>query len=103
MALTITGKLIRSADTQHRAELAGADAWHVSWLPGRMLTGRQAIAAMEVAGAVGQIPADCDPEVYDDESWARVDVWAAELGIAGPTAVVWASEPPGAERMEAGQ
>ena len=99
MALTITPKLIRSSGTPHTAELAEdqalADSWRVSWLPGRILSGRQVRAAMELAEAVGQIPDDCDPEVYDDEFWDHMDSWAAEVGLAGPTALVWASEPPG--------
>ena len=97
MALTITGKRIRSADTPHTAELVGladTDAWRVTWLPGRVLTRIQAITAMELADAVGQMPADCDPEVYDDGFWSRADSLAAELGLTGPAAVVRASEPP---------
>jgi hypothetical protein len=41
MGLTITSKLIRSSASSHTAELedqALADAWSVSWLPGRVLT-----------------------------------------------------------------
>ena len=41
------------------------------------------------------MPSDCDPELYDDTFWTRVDAWAAELGLAGPDAVVRAIEPPG--------
>ena len=55
---------------------------------------------MEIAEAVGQIPADCDPEVYDDKFWERVDAWAAELGLPGPNAVKRASEPPASDREE---
>ena len=101
MALTITDKQIRSADTPHQAEVIGqaedADLWAVSWLPGKALTRRQALAAMEIAAAVGRIPAaDFDPEVYDEEFWGRVDAWAAELGLSGPDAVARASAaPPG--------
>lgn len=38
MALTITGRVMRSPDTAHSAELVGqggADEWRVTWLPGR--------------------------------------------------------------------
>ena len=94
--LTITGKLIRSADTRHTAELVhleAGDAWRVSWLPRRLMDKDAAAAAMSIAAAVGRIPADCDPEVYDDQFWTRVDAWAAELGITGHDAVVRASEP----------
>ena len=98
MALTITARLIRSADTPHMAELTGrADAgnWRVSWLPDRLLTRAQAEAAMSIAEAVGQMPSDCDPELYDDTFWTRVDAWAAELGLPGADAMVRAIEPPG--------
>jgi len=37
--------------------------------PGRVLTEGQA-AAMEIAEAASQIPADCDPEVYDEGFWS---------------------------------
>jgi len=97
VALTITARLIRSADTPHTAELTGradAGSWRVSWLPDRLLTRAQAEAAMSIAEAVGQVPSDCDLELYDDTFWTRVDAWAAELGLAGPDAVVRAIEPP---------
>jgi hypothetical protein len=97
MALTITARLIRSADTPHTAELTGladAGSWRVSWLPDRLLTRAQAEAAMSIAEAAGQMPSDCDPEVYDDTFWTRVDAWAAELGLTGPDAVVRAIGPP---------
>jgi hypothetical protein len=97
LALTITDRLIRSADTPHVAELTGradADGWRVSWLPDRLLTRAQAEVAMSIAEAAGQMPSDCDPELYDDTFWTRVDAWAAELGLAGPDAVARAIEPP---------
>jgi hypothetical protein len=108
VALTITGKLIRSTDTPHTATAWPVPdeptLWTVTWLPGRNLTRNQAITAMTIAEEAGQVPADCDPEVYDDGFWSRADAWAAELGLSGPDAVVRASEPPeaGAE-TEAGQ
>jgi hypothetical protein len=97
LALTITGRLIRSADTPHTAELTGqadTDSWRVSWLPDRLLTRAQAEAAMSIAEAAGQMPSDCGPELYDDTFWTRVDAWAAELGLVGSDAVVRAIEPP---------
>ena len=97
MALTIAARLIRSADAPHTAELTGrADvgSWRVSWLPDRLLTRAQAEAAMSIAAAIGQMPSDCDPELYDDTFWTRVDAWATELGLAGPDAVARAIEPP---------
>ena len=74
MALTITNHLILSADTSHTAEL-GDGGCTVAWLPGRMLTEGQT-AAMEIAEAASQIPADCDPEVYAEGFRSRVDAWA---------------------------
>ncbi len=96
MALMITGKMIRSDGTRHTAELvrAGAGgAWRVSWLPGRVLTRSQATTAMMIARALGRIPAAAGPLAYGGRLRGRVDSWAAELGLAGPTAVAWASEP----------
>jgi len=34
-----------------------------------------------VEDAASQIPADCNPEVYDEGSWSRVDVWAGQFGL----------------------
>jgi hypothetical protein len=97
MALTITGRVMRSPDTAHAAEhvrQGGADEWRVTWLPGRSLTRDQAAAAMELAEAVGQMPADCDPSLYDDGFWSRADELADVLGMSGPDAVARASESP---------
>ncbi len=95
MALTVTDKLIRSADTPHTAHPVGrAGAWQVSWLPGRNLTGGKAITAMMIAQAAGRIPAGAGPQAYSADWHGRMDAWAAELGLAGPTAMVRASEPP---------
>jgi hypothetical protein len=43
-----------------------------------------------------QIPADCNPEVYDEGFWSRVDAWVGQFGRTGPAAIVQASEVPGA-------
>ena len=47
-------------------------------------------------GAASQIPADCDPEVYGEGFWSRVDAWAGQFGLTGPAGIVLASEVPGA-------
>ena len=94
MALTITDHLIRSADTPHAAEF-GDGGWTVTWLPGRVLTGGQA-AAVEIAGAASQIPAGCDPEVYDEGFWSPWTPGPGHLGHTGPAAIMQASEVPGA-------
>ena len=94
MALTITDRIVRSADTAHTARRCD-DGWAVTWLPGRNLTRTQAVAAMEIAEAVGQIAADAGPGAYDRWFWAYVDGSAAPLGLTGPDAVARVSEPPG--------
>jgi hypothetical protein len=82
MALTITNHLIRRADTAHTAVLGGGGGT-VTWLPGRVLTEGRA-AAIETAEAASQIPDDCNPEVYDEGFWSRVDAWAGQLGLTDP-------------------
>ena len=63
-----------------RAAECGDGGWSVTWLPGRVLTEGQA-AAIETAEAASQIPADCNPEVYDEGFWSRGDAWAGQLGL----------------------
>ena len=96
MALTITFPPIRSTCTGHTAELARlepGDAWRVSWLPRRLMEKDAAIAAMRIADLIGPHGPGLDGPA--DPAWADIDRWAAEhFGIAGPTAVAWASEPP---------
>jgi hypothetical protein len=70
MALTITNHLIRGADAPHIARF-GDGAGTVIRLPGRVLTEGRA-AATKTAGAASQIPADCNPEVYDEGFWSRL-------------------------------
>jgi hypothetical protein len=45
-----------------------------------------------VEGVTSQIPADCNPEVYDEGFWSRLDVWAGQFGLTGPAGIVQASE-----------
>jgi hypothetical protein len=87
MPLTITDVVMRSPNTPHIALCSKSGCWRVSWLPGRAFTRDQAEAAMSIAEAAAQADADCDPEVYDDEFWERIDTWAAELQLTGPDAV----------------
>ena len=67
----------------------------MTWLPGRVLTGGRA-AAEQTARAASQIPADCNPEVYDEGLWSRVDAWAGQFGLTGPAGIAQAAEVPGA-------
>lgn len=98
MSLTITDQTMRSAYTAHTATAWPVPdeptLWTVTSLPGRALTQDQAEAAMSIAAEVGRIPTDAGPEAYSPAFWARMDRWAAELGLAGPDAVARASEPP---------
>lgn len=97
MTLTITGRVIRSPYTRHTATaqpVPGQPAqWTVTWLPGRTLTRDQAVAAMALADALGAIPADCDPEVYDEKFWEHADSLADALGLTGPDAAVRVTDP----------
>jgi hypothetical protein len=103
MALTITNHWIRSPQTPHFARQAGpanapgGRSWIVTWLPDRALTRDQAEAAMNIAKALGQIPANAGLEAFTDAFWAKVEAWSAELGIAGATAIVQVSAPPEAD------
>jgi hypothetical protein len=94
MALTTTNHLVRSADAPHTAGF-GDGAGSVIRLPGRVLTEGRA-GAIEAAGAASQIPADCNPEVYDEGFWSRVDAWAGLFGLTGAAGIVQASGVPGA-------
>jgi hypothetical protein len=93
MALTITNQLVRSADAPYTAGI-GDDGGIVIWLPGRVLTGGRA-AAIKAAATASQIPADCNPEVYDEGFWSRADAWAGQFGLTRPVGIVQASEVPG--------
>jgi hypothetical protein len=98
--LTITDRAIRSTVTPHAAERAGAgdeDGWRVSWLAARLLSARQAEAAMLIAEAACDVDADCDPELYDEGFWSRLDAWAAQLGMPGPAALAQAAAAPARE------
>ena len=87
--LTITDRAIRSTVTPHSAERtgeSGENGWRVSWLAGRALSAGLAEAAMLIAEAACDVDADCDPELYDEGFWSRLDAWAAQLGMPGPAA-----------------
>jgi len=84
MALTTTNRVIRGTDTAHTARLAPSCLWRVTWLPGRELTQSQAEAAMQIAEEAGRIPADCDPEVYDERFWSASTPWPPGSACPGP-------------------
>jgi hypothetical protein len=84
----------RCADAPHSVGF-GDGGGIVIRLPGRVLTGGRA-AAIEAAGAASQIPADGNPQVYDEGSWSRVNACAGQFGLTGPADIVKASGVPGA-------
>lgn len=73
----VSSSIMSSNDTPHIARCVGEDRWVVSWLPGRTLTGRQAVTAMTMAVAV----AVAGPPV--DGDWSCLDDRALELGLTG--------------------
>ncbi|WP_232236064.1 hypothetical protein [Nocardia sp. BMG51109] len=53
MAVHVIGSSLMTSDlTPHRARSVGSESWVVSYLPGRTLTGVQAVAALQVAEVV---------------------------------------------------
>lgn len=72
----ITDALMVSSTTPHRARCVGGDLWVVSYLPGRTVSGEQAMVAMALASTVGKgAPAPADP------SWGQLEDWASQLGL----------------------
>ncbi|MBF6329332.1 hypothetical protein IU452_12470 [Nocardia transvalensis] len=67
--------------TQHIARCVGGDRWVVSWLPGRTLTGQQAVTAMTIASTVA------DQEELTEAEWTMLDNMALELGLTAREAV----------------
>ncbi|NUS55620.1 MAG: hypothetical protein HOV66_12300 [Streptomycetaceae bacterium] len=79
--------------TAHSARCVGGDRWVVTWLPGRMLTGEQAVTAMTIASTL----ATHEVSVGDPE-WAVLDDWALELGLTAREAVSLIAKPGSAHR-----
>ncbi|QLY34832.1 hypothetical protein H0264_32440 [Nocardia huaxiensis] len=72
--------MMTSDSTQHIARCVGGDRWVVSWLPGRTLSGQQAVTAMTIASTV----ADHTPS---DAEWVMLDGLALGLGLTAREAV----------------
>ncbi len=72
--------MMTSDMTRHIARCVGGDRWVVSWLPGRTLTGQQAVTAMTIASTV------TDHELTAAE-WAMLDNMALELGLTAREAL----------------
>ncbi|MGW2663267.1 hypothetical protein ACWCW7_20090 [Nocardia tengchongensis] len=81
MAIEVVSASMMTSDlTSHIARCVGGDRWVVSWLPGRTLTGQQAVTAMTIASAgTGQAPSDAQ--------WAILDGLALELGLTAREAL----------------
>ncbi|WP_245672594.1 hypothetical protein [Nocardia anaemiae] len=77
----VSASMMTSDETTHMARCVGGDRWVVSWLPGRTLSGQQAVTAMTIATAVAtrDVPTGAD--------WAMLDDLALELGLTGREAV----------------
>ncbi|WP_245663465.1 hypothetical protein [Nocardia inohanensis] len=81
MAIEVVSASMMTSDlTQHIARCVGGDRWVVSWLPGRTLSGQQAVTAMTIASNVAGAPPT-------DIEWAVLDGLALELGLTGREAV----------------
>jgi hypothetical protein len=82
---TISEELIASTETVHvawwrpNAAAGGQGAWVVSWLPLRLLTKQQALAAMMLAETVSK---GITPQ--DQQS---IESWAHELGLTSSEAI----------------
>ncbi|MET8426051.1 hypothetical protein ACFXG4_15415 [Nocardia sp. NPDC059246] len=81
MAIEVVSASMMTSDlTAHIARCVGGDRWVVSWLPGRTLSGQQAVTAMTIASTVAdQAPSDAE--------WALLDGLALELGLTAREAV----------------
>ncbi|MGN2636830.1 hypothetical protein ACWEKT_05675 [Nocardia takedensis] len=70
-----------SDETTHMARCVGGDLWVVSWLPGRTLTGKQAVTAMTIATTTAT------REIITDVEMAMLDELALELGLTAREAM----------------
>lgn len=89
MAIEVVSASMMTSDmTPHMARCVGGDRWVVSWLPGRTLSGQQAVNAMTIAANVA------DPTEPTGAQWAMLDGLALALGLTAREAVgMVASEP----------
>ncbi|MEU2251822.1 hypothetical protein [Nocardia xishanensis] len=74
----VSASMMTSDETTHMARCVGGDRWVVSWLPGRTLSGRQAVTAMTIASTVSTTP-----DAPEGADWAMLDDLALELGLTG--------------------
>ena len=91
MTLIIQDDSISSDHTGHIAGLApGHAAWHVSWLPGRLMDRNTAITAMVLADTVGSGDLQKGHRL-----WPHLEGWAAELGLTADDVIARTAHPPG--------
>ncbi|MEU4600117.1 hypothetical protein [Nocardia sp. NPDC023988] len=82
MAIEVVSASMMTSDaTAHIARCVGGDLWVVSWLPGRTLTGAQALAAMTIASTTAHHTDSAESE------WNRIEALSRELGLTGREAV----------------
>lgn len=82
MAIEVVSASMMTSDaTAHIARCVGGDLWVVSWLPGRTLSGAQALAAMTIASTTARDGDGADAE------WDRIESLSRELGLTGREAV----------------
>ncbi|ASF12593.2 MULTISPECIES: hypothetical protein [Nocardia] len=77
----VSASMMTSDETTHMARCVGGDRWVVSWLPGRTLTGQQAVTAMTIASTVAS------SRIPTTTEWAILDDLALELGLTAREAV----------------
>ncbi|MBB5911594.1 hypothetical protein BJY24_000461 [Nocardia transvalensis] len=81
MAIEVVSASMMTSDmTRHIARCVGGDRWVVSWLPGRTLSGQQAVTAMTIASTVTH-------RDTTEAEWAMLDNMALELGLTAREAV----------------
>jgi hypothetical protein len=83
----VSASTMTSDLTQHIARCVGGDRWVVSWLPGRTLSGQQAVTAMTIASSVASVDSVGPGDPPTDAEWATLDSMALELGLTGREAV----------------
>ncbi|KAF0835867.1 hypothetical protein [Nocardia caishijiensis] len=82
MAIEVVSASMMTSDaTAHIARCVGGDLWVVSWLPGRTLTGAQALAAMTIASTTAHHTDSAESE------WTRIEALSRELGLTGREAI----------------
>ncbi|MEU4341797.1 hypothetical protein AB0H00_11070 [Nocardia sp. NPDC023852] len=77
----VSASMMTSDETTHIARCVGGDRWVVSWLPGRTLTGQQAVSAMTIASTIASSAIPTTTE------WAVLDDLSLELGLTAREAV----------------